>query len=121
MENCAGQLQLLPQGQGIAQIAVMGHRQLALQMVDLDGLAVAQIVAAGGAVADMSDSNLAVGKLPHFFLGKDFADKAESFVGSEHPILIDHDPAALLPTVLVGIKAVIDKAGHIPGGSAVYT
>ena len=78
----------------------MGYCQLSFQMVDLNGLAVAQVIATGGAISHMADSNLAFGKLLHFFLGKYFADKAESLMGSEHPIFIDHNPAAFLAAML---------------------
>ena len=99
----------------------MGDCQLSFQVVDLNRLTVVQIVAAGSTVADMTDSNLALGKLLHFFLGKDFAYQAKTLVRSEYTILVDHDPAAFLPTVLECIQSVIDKTGYILGCSAVHT
>ncbi|MBQ5643705.1 MAG: hypothetical protein IIV13_08130, partial [Bacteroidaceae bacterium] len=81
-------------------IAVMGDCQLSFEVVDLNRLAVAQVIAAGGAVTDVTNSDLTMRKLLHFFLGKYFTNKAESLMGSEHPIFIDHNPAAFLAAML---------------------
>ena len=113
MEDSTGQLQLLPQRQGIAEVAVVSHCQLALQVIDLNGLAVAQVVAPGGAVADMTHRQLTLGEFLQGLLSKDFPHQTQPLVGGEDPVVVHHNAAALLPPVLQGEEAVVDQSGHI--------
>ena len=113
MEDSTGKLKRTPKGQSVAQVAIVGNRQLALQMIYLNGLAVAHSHAAGGTIADMTDGDLPIRKILHFLMGKDFIDKADSMVGGEHAVVIDNDAAAFLTTVLQGIETVIGQGSHI--------
>ena len=115
MENGTGELQRAAQRQCVAQVAIMGNSQLAFQMIDLHGLAVAHGHAAGGTIADVTDGDLTIGKILHLLMGKNFIDKTDAMVGSEHTIVVDDDTAALLPTVLQGIETVISQRCYICG------
>ena len=66
MENRAGQFQLLTKGKGIAQIAIVGDCQLSFEVVDLNRLAVTQVIAAGSAVTDVTNSDLTMRKCRNF-------------------------------------------------------
>ena len=115
VEDGAVQLQLTAQLEGVAQVAVVCQRQLALLVVDLDGLAVVPVVGAGGAVADVPHRHGAVGEVVHDVLGEHVADESQILVGVEESVVTDHDAAALLTTVLEGVEAVIGGAGHRGG------
>lgn len=91
----------------------MSHGKLSLEMVDHNGLAVAQIVAAGGSVADVTHCKPALGKLCQFLLIKNLTYQPQTHVGEKHPVVIDRDAAALLAPVLEGVQAIVYKSGHI--------
>ena len=59
VENGAAALQLLPQLLGVGEVAVVGQRHAALEMVHQNGLDVPLVVAAGGAVAHMAHGDAA--------------------------------------------------------------
>ena len=113
MENSAGKLKRTPKGQSVAQVAIVGNRKLALQMINLNGLAVAHSHAAGGTIADVTDGDLTFGKILHFLMGEDFINETDAVVGSEHAVVIDNDAAAFLAPVLQGIETVIGQGSYI--------
>ena len=91
----------------------MGHSQLTLQVVYHNRLTVAQIVAPGGSVADMTHRKAALGQLFQLFLIKNLTDQTQTLVGGEHAVIVDRDAAALLAPVLKGIETVVHKSCHI--------
>ena len=115
VEDGAVQLQLAAQLEGVAQVAVVGQRQLALLVVDLDGLAVVSVVGAGSAVAHMTHRHGAIGEVVHDVLGEHIADEPQILVGVKESVVTDHDAAALLPSVLEGVETVVGGAGHRSG------
>ena len=91
----------------------MGQGQLSLQVVDLKGLTVGKVGAAGGAVAGVGNRQLPRGKPLHHVAGKHLAHQAQPFMAGEHAVVVDDDSAALLPAVLQGVQAVIGQTRHI--------
>ena len=69
-------------------------------MIDLNGLAVCQIGAAGGAVAGMGNSHFPRGELLHDAACEHLTDQPQSLMTVKNAVVIDDNAAALLPTVL---------------------
>jgi hypothetical protein len=53
------------------------------------------------------DRHTATGQGAQFIFRKYLPDKPSVLVGNENPVVIHHDPAALLSSVLEGIQSVI--------------
>ena len=60
MENCAAQFQRAAQFRRIAEVAIVRERHPAFLMIDLNGLAVVAVGAAGGAVSGVRDRHCAL-------------------------------------------------------------
>ena len=69
-------------------------------MIDLNGLAVRQIGAAGGAVAGVGNRHLPRGKLLHDAAREHLAHQPQTLMAVKNTVVIDNNAAALLPTVL---------------------
>ena len=69
-------------------------------MIDLNGLAVCQIGAAGGAVAGVGNRHLPRGELLHDAACEHLTDQPQSLMTGKNAVVIDDNAAALLPTVL---------------------
>ena len=78
----------------------MDKRHFALLVIDLHGLTVPPLIAAGRAVARMADRHGAVRKAGQDLRRKDLSDQPEILVRREHAVIIDRDAGALLPAVL---------------------
>ena len=76
-------------------------------MVDLDGLAVAPVGGPGGAVAGVAHRHSSLGEPVQRFTGEHLPHQPKVLVGGEHPVIVDHDAAALLSPVLEGIETVV--------------
>ena len=113
MEQRAAQLQLRPQSQGIAEVAVVGQGHFALHVVDDNGLGVGPVGAAGGAVAHMADGNGALGKFVQLLPVKHVGQQAKILVDCEEPIVIDHNAAALLTPVLQSKQPIVGQAPKV--------
>ena len=78
----------------------MCQRHSALNVVDHNGLCVGAVVGACGAVAHMPDCDVALTE-PMQGLGlKHVVDQADVAIIAEHAVVVDHDAAGLLSTVL---------------------
>ena len=113
MENGALQLQLCPQFIGVAQIAVVSQGQLALLVIDYNGLAVFPAGSAGGAVAHMADGHAPCREPVQPVPGKYLAYGTKIPMGGEYSIVIHHNAAAFLPPVLQREQGVIRQARKI--------
>ncbi len=113
MEDRPLQLELIAKLIGIAEIAVVREGELALLMVDLDRLTVCAVVASRRAVADVTDRHGRLGKACKPFWCEDLTDQSEVLVRTKDAVIVDHDAAALLPSVLEGVEPVIGKACYI--------
>ena len=69
-------------------------------MVDLNGLAVRQIGAAGGAVAGVGNRHFPRGELLHDTAREHLAHQPQTLMAVKNAVVIDDNAAALLPTVL---------------------
>ena len=113
VEDGPGQLQLVPEGGGVAEISVVGQGHAALLVVDLNGLAVAPVGGPGGAVAGVAHRHSSPGESVQNLFGEDLPHQPQVLVGGEHPVVVDHDAAALLSPVLESIQAVIGQPAHV--------
>ena len=115
VENGAAALQLLPQLLRVGEVAVVGQRHPALEMVHQNGLDVPLVVAAGGAVAHMAHSDAAGSQRLKPLLGEYLADQPHIPVGRKNAVVVHGDAGAFLPPVLKGIQRVVCKGCHIRG------
>jgi len=113
VENGALHLQRPAQLHGVHQIAVVGQRHAALDVVDHDGLAVFPPVSAGGAVAHMAHGHGAAGKGIQHRLCEHLIEQARVLIVRKQSVVVHHDAAALLPPVLEGVEPVIGAHGEI--------
>ena len=107
MEDCAGQLQFAAELGGVTEVPVVRQRHFPLLMIDLNRLAVSAAGTAGRAVAHMADGHIPLRQTRKRIGRKDFADQPDVLMRGKNTIVVDDNAAALLPTVLQGIQAVI--------------
>ena len=113
VENSPGQLQLIPEAVGIAQVTVVGDGHASLLMVDLNRLAVAPYGGPCGAVACMTHGHGPLGQAVQGVNGKHLAHQSHILAGGKHPIVIDHYSAALLSPVLEGVQSIVDDTAYL--------
>ena len=102
MEDGPLELQFLPQRVGVGEVSVVGQSHGSLDVVDHNGLGIAAVGLAGGAVAYMAQGGKPLPQRGQGSGGKDVSCKPQPLVGGENPVVVDHDAAALLPPVLEG-------------------
>ena len=119
MEDSSRQLQLVSKLGCIAQISVVRQGHMSFLVIDLDGLAVAPVGGPGCAVAGMAHRHSPLGQPVQRLAGKDLPHQPQVLAGGEYPVVVDHNAAALLSTVLEGIQAVISQTAHVrrPGSN----
>ena len=92
---------------GVDQIAVVGHRDGAHQILPQQRLGVAELAGAGGGIADVTDGRVA----GEFFLEhprvEDLADQAHAGVAVEVGAVGDDDAGRFLAAVLLGEEALV--------------
>ena len=115
VEDGAGQLQLIPEGGGVAEIAVMGNGHVAFLVIDLDGLAVLPVGGPGGAVTGVPHRHGPPGKPVQGVLAEHIPHQTQVLIGGENAVVIDHNAAALLAPVLEGVKPVVGQPPHVGG------
>ena len=113
VEDGTAQLQGTAQFKGIAEVTVVCQCQLALHVVDHNGLAVRSVGCAGGAVAHMGNGHGSRRKFFHHIPGEHLANLPQISVGGEHSIIVYNDAAALLPPVLQGVQPIVSEVRHI--------
>ena len=102
---------------GVHQVAVVSHRQGALDVLEGQGLGVFPLPAAGGGVAHMAHGHGAIETVQHVGV-EHVSHQAHILVEGEHPLVDGGDATGLLPPVLEGVQAVIGGAGTVPVGVA---
>jgi hypothetical protein len=119
MEDSSRQLQLVSKLGCIAQISVVRQGHMSFLVIDLDGLAVAPAGGPGSAVAGMAHRHSPLGQPVQRLAGKDLPHQPQVLAGGEYPVVVDHNAAALLSTVLEGIQAIISQTAHVcrPGSN----
>ena len=110
MENRALQFQLGAKLIGIDKISVVCKRHASFDMIDDDRLRVVPVARAGRAVAHMADRHIAHAKLVQILRCKHVVDKTDILISVKNAVVVHHDAAAFLPSVLEGKKSVI---GHM--------
>lgn len=85
VKDCAVQLQLTAELEGVAQVAVVGQGHFALLVVPFNGLAVGPVGAASGAVAHMAHGHGPQRKLLQVFSGKDLVYETQILVRGKRP------------------------------------
>ena len=91
----------------------MGQGHAALIVVDQNGLHIALVVAAGGAVAHMTHGNVSLAQRIQPLLGEHLADQTHIPVRSKYSVIIHHNARALLSAVLQRIQGIIGQRGYI--------
>ena len=92
----------------------MGQGHAALVVVHQNGLNVALVVAAGGAVADVAHGDVPPPQGGKALRREDVPHQAHIPVGPDDPVVVDGDTGTLLPPVLKGVEGIVGKAGDIP-------
>ena len=100
LKNGAFRLQLLAQFVGVGEIAVVSQSHAALMVIDQNGLNIALVVAAGGAVPHMAYGNVALSQRRETLRREHVAHQSYVPIGGEHPVVVHHNAAALLSPVL---------------------
>ena len=113
VEDRAPKLELVAQDIGVAEVAVVRERQLALLVVDGERLAVAAARRARRAVAHMADGHRADGEAREDFARKDVVDESEILVRGKDAVVVHGDAAALLAAVLQRVESVIRHRGDV--------
>ena len=124
VEDRPRELKLRAQRGRVGKIAVVSDGHAALLVVHLDGLAVAPVVSAGGAIARVGDRHRTAGKVLESLPREHLADKTDILVGAEHTVVVDNDAAALLSAMLQRVKPVVTgrrHIGHLRRDHAEYT
>ena len=113
LEDRALALQLPAEGVGVGEVSVMGQGHAALVVVHQDGLDVALVVAAGGAVADVAHSDAPLPQGGKALRAEDIPHQTHVPVGPDDPVVVDGDAGTLLPPVLEGVEGIVGKAGDV--------
>ena len=113
VEDRAPKLELVAQDIGVAEVAVVRERQLALLVVDGERLAVAAARRARRAVAHMADGHRADGEAREDFARKDVVDESEILVRGKDAVVVHGDAAALLAAMLQCVESVIRHRGDV--------
>ena len=100
---------------GVDQIAVVGHGQGALDVLEGQGLGVFPAAAAGGGVAHVAHGHGAPQPVQNFG-GEHLSHQAQVLVKGQLTVLNGGDAAGLLSPVLKGKETVIGGAGAVSGG-----
>ena len=118
---CAGQF--LAQLGGVDEVAVVGHGQSALEIIQYQGLGILPGAAAGGGISHMAHPQVALEVLESIG-GEHLVHQAHALV---KPGLTpgtggvaDGDAAALLAPVLQCKQAVVDGGGHVAAGGIIH-
>ena len=113
------ELQRLPQLGGVCQVAVVGERHAALDMIDDQGLGVFAALPAGCGVADVPHRQLASAELLQALWREDLTDKAEVLISRYDAVVVDGNAAALLSPVLEREQGAVSQSGNIRPAAAV--
>lgn len=113
------ELQRLPQLGGVCQVAVVGERHAALDMIDDQGLGVFAALPAGCGVADVPHRQLASAELLQALWREDLTDKAEVPISRYDAVVVDGNAAALLSPVLEREQGAVSQSGNIRPAAAV--
>ena len=113
MEDCTREFELVAQDIGVAEVAVVCERQLALLVVDGERLTVAAARRSRRAVAHMTDGHRALGEAREDFARKDVVDESEILVRGKDAVVVHGDAAALLAAVLQRVESVIRHRGDV--------
>ena len=106
-------LQGAPQFVGIGQVPVVRQSHAALIMVDQQRLDVPDVVCPGRCIAHMSDHDVAGSKGLQPLSAEHFADQAHVAASAEHTVTVQHDPGALLSSMLERMKTAVSQRGQI--------
>ena len=113
VKDGALQFQFLPQFRRIHQISVVCDRHRALVVIDDDGLSVSPSGRPGRAVAHMAERHVALPQPLERIRREYVVYDPRILMRRENPVVVDDDPAGLLPAVLQGEKPVIGDVGDI--------
>ena len=101
----AGGDELLAQGEGVGEIAVVGDGEAAGVDVGKQRLHVAQHRIAAGRIAIVADGDVALQALDDAGAGEVVADEAHAALGVELPAVEGDDAAGFLAAMLEGVQA----------------
>ena len=113
MENSAVHFQRGSQLRCIGEIAIMRQCHMSFLMIDFNRLAIIAVCTAGCAVPGMADRHGSLWEGVKDTAAENITDQTGVFMGSEHPIVVDHDPTAFLSAMLQGIKPEVYHAGNV--------
>lgn len=113
VEDCTREFELIAQDIGVAEVAVVCERQLALLVIDGERLTVAAARRSRRAVAHMTDGHRALGEAREDFARKDVVDESEILVRGKDAVVVHGDAAALLAAVLQRVESVIRHRGDV--------
>lgn len=99
------------QGARVDEIAVVGHGELPLFVVDEDGLRIDQACRARGGIARVADADVPLEMLETADFPGQVGDQPQGPVGLEGPAVAYRYPRAFLAAVLEGVQAE-DGEGH---------
>ncbi len=103
---------MAPEGNGVDQVAVMGHAERKALVGGHEGLGVDDAGFAGCGIADMADRQVA-GKALQGAFAEHIGHEAHVFVQHGLFAITGNDPGAFLATMLEGVEAKIDELGGI--------
>ena len=114
VKNGALQLIFLPKFCRIDQVAVVGNGHRTFYMSHNQRLRIGTVIAAGGAVAHMTDGNVPKPQLFHMGLVEYLRHQPKILMIGKHTLVIDYNAAAFLSPVLQRIQRHIGLGCHIP-------
>ena len=119
LENRTMPNQLVPQGQGIGNIAVMGDSKAAGSKVRLERLDIAQRARTGGRIADMAAGRIAAQPVDHFFAVKIAGDRTKRAVAVKFLAVPAGNARCFLSAMLERMEAERNHRGCVfnPGNS----
>jgi putative intracellular protease/amidase len=94
-------------------VAVMRQRHMSFLMIDFNRLAIIAVCTAGCAIPCMTDSHGSLWKGVKDTAAENITDQTCVFMGSKHPVVVDHDTAAFLSAMLQGIEPKVYHAGNV--------
>ena len=115
VKDGAGKFQLPFDLSSIGDVSIVSHRQHSLDMAHHHRLRVGAGYTSGGGIPGVTYGHLSRPKFRQYFRCKDLRHKAQVLVAFDNTVCIDCDAAALLTTVLQGIKGIIGTDRHIGG------
>ena len=109
----AGGDELLAQGEGVREVAVVGDGEAAGVDIGKQRLHVAQDGIAAGRVAIVADGDVALQALDDAGAAEVVADEAHAALGVELPAVVGDDAAGFLSAVLEGVQAERGDGGGV--------